>query len=339
MWWIASALAGPGLVDGLDVPLDDVASDFALPGVPTPEVDPRPIVNGSVDTSDDFPATVFLQIFSDTAAGSCSGTLIHPDYIITAAHCLIFEDGSTARQVRILFGVGGNLGFIGERAGASYAVHPDYDGIVANSPDIAVVEMNDSVRSIESVAVNDEPMSSFWEGIELELVGYGIVGDGLNGTGGVRRTADSLIRAVDSIFVTTEDPEQNLCQGDSGGPMYRSTADGLELIGVNSFVTGGCVGVLSSATRVDAFLAWLEGEVPELRLSAADPPLGVPRPLDAAVGPNVDPPTIALPEWEEPTVPSRGLYSSFPPSCAHAPAPIGALGLLALAAFRRRRQS
>lgn len=342
MWWLATAMASPGLLDA-DLASDD-ERDSLVPRTPFNDDDLNAVVGGIVDDIDDYPSTVFLQVCDlGNNCGGCTGTLIHPEWILTAGHCLVLSDEPLA-FVDVNFGVGGPYGFLGDRAGISYVVHPEYVPSAATStPDIALVQLELAVNSIESVALNDEALTTGWLGIELDLVGYGRTSDEDGNSAGVRRWADVAIFAYDGLHVRTADEFQNGCFGDSGGPMYRNTPEGLELVGVNSFVSGGCVDGTTGAVRVDRHLDFITTHVPDVRLSAAEPPVVVDKPevlrdLTEPIGPDTSRPQVATPEWNDPQRPTAGMYRNLPFNCAHGPATgLSGLALLVGLGLRRRR--
>src|SRR4028118_2219728 len=67
------------------------ASPVAAKSLVQPDPGPLPIFNGSVALPCEFPSAVAL--WSDTQQRTfCTGTLIHPQVITTAAHCVNLED-------------------------------------------------------------------------------------------------------------------------------------------------------------------------------------------------------------------------------------------------------
>ena len=207
--------------------------------------DPAPIersrhaITNAVDDSSDLGVVALVE----QGRVFCSGTLVAPRVVVTAAHCL-----GVATRPSVFFGTSLTLG--GDaRETVDARPHPDYDpNSLAN--DIAVLMLADPApASASSWPLLDQPFESGFVGQELRLVGFG---RGLAPTAsvGTKRQGASHISDYDpSTFGFGPDPSQT-CVGDSGGPAFL-TIDGIEyLAGVTSSGDAAC-SVSARDTRVD----------------------------------------------------------------------------------------
>jgi len=269
---------------------------------PPPVAPPRNrIVNGTPTPS--HRNVVAIAVVSEGADPwvFCTGTLVHPSYVVTAAHCLV--DLSLDRS-QVLIGSDLRSG----TAEASIPIaqvwpHPDYESENFLN-DIGVIELEFPVADVAISAVNDDLPQGSWLGEAFRFVGFGDPFDGAFQTG-TKRFTDIPLTAWDSQYLYFSDPETNICQGDSGGPAFERTPDGLELAGVNAFVINGCEGGQSGATRVDAFIPWLNLYIPTLVVDPSQiPPDEADTDTDTDTDSDID---TELP-WGAPTTPTPGTY-------------------------------
>ncbi len=219
---LAALVAGCGLEDPAD--LDAVGSTSA------------PIIGGTTAPFDD--AVVELDI-------GCTGTLIRPNIVLTASHCLPVG--------RVNFGP--SLGsFTASRRVIDMFKSRRYQAGLYAGGDVALLLLeSDAPSDITPLPFNDVyNLTQADVGAEIRTVGYGNT-DGVAGTGfGVRRQITHNILGVSDEFIQFGTSSANTCQGDSGGPTFM-VIDGVErVIAVTSFGTTGCRDS-SDVTRVDVF--------------------------------------------------------------------------------------
>jgi V8-like Glu-specific endopeptidase len=195
----------------------------------------------------------------------CTGTLIGPRTMLSAAHC--FEPAGHTRpdggleEYYIRFGTDAFDGTPITESDVRVVEqipHPLFnpaDEVGDYQHDVMVVRLERAVTSVQSLPLNPTPLTE----LPIRHVGYGFSAPDDEEFYGVKRTGGSAIASVEpNRFSTSGLTGVNTCQGDSGGPTLAITAGSLaeRVVGVTSFGFQGCV---SSGTymRVDVHRDWI----------------------------------------------------------------------------------
>ncbi|MBX3157878.1 MAG: trypsin-like serine protease [Deltaproteobacteria bacterium] len=198
----------------------------------------------------------------------CTGTLIAPDAVLTAAHCVdpqLVGDGVPGFTLAL----DTNAGPVTVTPGRMKIKHEQFALVnpgrgLGEFHDVGIVLLAQPITEVAPVPmVRPQDSAALAAGLAMEIVGYGRTSTQTNDGGVMFDAATQLISINPSeLQVGMGSPQPQNCNGDSGGPGF-ATIDGVRrIIGTvsRSFDGNECVngGV---DTRVDTYLPWIHSKI------------------------------------------------------------------------------
>lgn len=182
-------------------------------------------------------------------ANECTGTLIAPTLVATAAHCV-----EELRAGELAFAIGDDAAAPKQEHVASAVYrHPGYDPDGDARDDFAVLRFSSPFTGVEPIAASCDAVSGL-TGKRLQTGGYG---ETLSDEDNSRRYwAAVTVQRVGAYDFTTNGFGSGGCYGDSGGPLLAAIGGEVRLIGTLSW--GEQCGDVDHYTRVDSVCAFLK---------------------------------------------------------------------------------
>ena len=220
---VLSACGGGGGDDEPETPLLNDACSVL--GLPTRSLR---IINGSECGSLASSPVVRVETLNQQTgeSGICSGTMIAPDAVLTAAHCFLSSPTLVVAAV-------GEVSSPSIVRAQSVTLHPAFQiDETSATNDVAIIKLQSSL-SLPTVGILAS--RSVREGEVLSIFGYGIDENGNTDDYDLRsgqvRVADV---SEDHIQTNFDGTGSNTCQGDSGGPLLVTENGVAVLVGVTS---------------------------------------------------------------------------------------------------------
>lgn len=215
------------------------------------------IVGGEVDTGDPSVVAVYAQQPGQAGGFLCTGTVIAPTVVLTAAHCVSEEETGPGAVFRVL--TSANVNRSGGAALAVREVHanPRWSSRRLEAGHDQGIVILAQPTSLAALPINRQPLGSALRGKPVRIVGYGL-NDGSAQTGaGIKRQAVTSLGAIQAALIAVGDSHRGTCNGDSGGPAFMSSSGQETIVGTTSYGNADCSDGGYDA-RVDTDLTFID---------------------------------------------------------------------------------
>jgi secreted trypsin-like serine protease len=209
----------------------------------------------------------------------CSGTIIGPTTIVTAAHCLQKFDPNTyqklpdftlPKETDYLVFFGTKVDRSGHWVRARKVIpNPDWDVKNTLTPqptsppnDVGVILLSEPIPSTAKPATIASLDVNVQKDQDIYLVGFGVTKSRDTNDTGIMREVTTPVTSVDTAVkrLSVGAFFRGACAGDSGGPLYLKVNGEYQLSGATSAgaeVMGNCLGLVNLYTDVRYYTDWI----------------------------------------------------------------------------------
>jgi len=217
------------------------------------------IVNGSAVTKKNVNAHSIVAIVAEKNGGQslCTGTIVSPEVILTAAHCV---DENPAK-LYIIFATNiakttpNNI-----READKFIQHPNWNRhLPTGEGDLALIHFKGLIPEGHSPVMLAHENYKLKRGQKVLMMGYGVT-NGIrgNGSGKLRETISLILDQHSPTESLTDGHNSSVCFGDSGGPAFVKTGSEFVQWGVASSVTNKSCNDDSIHTEVMKYEPWIK---------------------------------------------------------------------------------
>ena len=245
---------------------------------------PARAVVGGVDSRDRQGARAWTVRVETSRGELCSGAVIAPEIVLTAAHCLMGGGSISVVSLDTRFRA---------RRQMVVAVLPHPSFVPGTTPrtqpgtDLALLRLAQPLpRDIEPLTLG----SGLWQGETITMAGYGLSAENNKRTARRLRetqlvnagnyTTQNTVKVAVDAENRGETPGAGACRGDSGGPVLRGSGTrSRDLVGIVSWSSGPLktqarriCGGFTAITPVSDYRGWIAEGTARLRALGSEAP-------------------------------------------------------------------